>query len=122
MRVPLWLAAWVIVLAEFVALMWLGWLYSRHAIVISLEKGADVATLVLTAATLVVTGVAVSVGVITIWGFREIRDRAIQAAVEAATKAVSEEKRQAFDQGRGSPSPEEANRIAGAMDDRTNAG
>jgi hypothetical protein len=34
-----WLAAWVVVLAEFVALLWLGWLYSRHAIVISVDKG-----------------------------------------------------------------------------------
>jgi hypothetical protein len=111
-------AAWAVFLAELLVLLWLGWLYSRHAIVISVEKGADVATLVLTAATLVVTGVAVAVAAVTVWGFREIRNRAVEAAVQAARDAVAGDRRQAFDQGRASPEPEAADRIAAAMDDK----
>ena len=80
-------AGWAVVIAELIVLLGLGWLYSRHSIVISVEKGADVATLVLTAATLVITGVAVMVGIVAVWGFKEIRDRAIEAAVAAALEA-----------------------------------
>ena len=53
---PMWLAGWAIVVAELIAVLWLGWLYWHHSIVITFEKGADLATLVLTAAILVVTG------------------------------------------------------------------
>lgn len=112
----MWLAAWVIVLGEFVVLLWLGWLYSHHAIVISVEKGADVATLVLTAATLIVTAVAVAVGVITIWGYNEIRDRAVGMAVAAATTAAADEIRRAYSRGEQSPGATEADQIAQAMD------
>ncbi len=113
----MWLAGWAVVIAELIVLLGLGWLYSRHSIVISVEKGADVATLVLTAATLVITGVAVMVGIVAVWGFKEIRDRAIEAAVAAALEAVSEDRRRAFEQGQASPELEEANRIADVMND-----
>ncbi|HTT80962.1 MAG TPA: hypothetical protein VMF86_14900 [Stellaceae bacterium] len=111
------LAAWVIVVGEFVVVLWLGWLYSRHGIVISIEKGADVATLVLTAAILIVTAVAVAVGVITIWGYNEIRTRAIDMAVSAATMAAAEEIRRAFGRGEQSPGAVEADQIAQAEDE-----
>jgi hypothetical protein len=103
-----------IVIAEVLAVFGLIWLFSRNAIVITFDKGADVATLALTAATLVVTGVAVVVGVVTVWGFREIRERAVQAAITAALKAVQEQDRirTAFEAGQGSPNADDANLIA----------
>lgn len=110
------LAAWAVVLAELIALLWLTWLYSRHGIVISVEKGADVATLVLTASAVVVTGVGVAVAVVAVWGFRDIRERAVEAAIRAAREAVAGDRRQAFDQGRASPEAAEADQIAAAME------
>jgi hypothetical protein len=115
-RVPLWLVGWTIVVAELVIMLWLGWLYSRHGIVISVEKGADIATLVLTAAILVVTGVAVAIGVVTIWGFREILERVTVAAQEAARTAALAEIRRAYGQGAQSPTVDDADRIAETID------
>jgi hypothetical protein len=121
----MWLAGWAVVIAELAAIGWLVWLYSQGYIAITFEKGADLATLVLTAAIVVLTGVAVALGVITIWGFREIRDHAvreavkeaIKAAVPAAVKAVSSRVREAFDTGESSPTSSDADQIATAQDD-----
>jgi hypothetical protein len=110
----MWLAAWVVVFGEFLGIVWLGWLYSRHAIVITVDKGADIATLVLASATLVLTGVAVAVAVVTIWGFREIRTRAVDAAVKAAMEATRDSIRRAVETG--DTSQEEATEIAAGMD------
>jgi hypothetical protein len=71
---------------------------------------------VLTAAAVIVTGVGVAVAVVTVWGFREIRERAVEAAVAAARKAVAEDRRRAYERGGESPEPEAANQIAEAMD------
>jgi hypothetical protein len=96
---------------------WLVWLFSQHQIVITFEKGADVATLTLTAATLVVTGVGVAIAVVTIWGYREIRDRAVRMAVREALKAVSSSIRGAYQSGYDSPDPAQADEIARAVDE-----
>lgn len=115
MRIAAWVA-WVVFLAELLMLFWLVWLYTRHGFVITFEKGADVATLALTAATLVVAFLGVIGGVAAVWGFREIRDQAVRAAVSAAQKAVAGEQRAAFEQGRDAPAGDAANRIADAME------
>ncbi len=115
------MAGWAVIIGECVGLAWLIWLYSRHAIVISVEKGADVATLVLTAATVVVTGVGVAVAVVTIWGFREIKEQATAGAIKAALVAVQEKTRDAFETGTASPAGDQANDIAAAMEEKGEA-
>jgi hypothetical protein len=111
----MWLVGWTVVLGELLAFGYLIWLFSQGYIVIAFEKGADIATLMLAAATLVVTGVAVAVGVVTVWGYREIKERAVSMAVKAALKAVSQTVRGAYETGTGSPDSEDANAIALAM-------
>jgi hypothetical protein len=110
-------AGLAVVIAELLAIFGLIWLFSRNQIVITFEKGADVATLALVAATLVVTCVAVVIAVITIWGFREIRDRAVEAAVSKALEAVQSQQkiRQAFEAGQTSPSSGDADLIAATI-------
>jgi hypothetical protein len=112
----MWLIGWAVVLGEAVALGYLVWLYAEGFIVIVFDKGTDVSTLMLAAATLVVTGVGVAVAVVTIWGYREIRDRAVAMAVKAALKAVSQTVRSAYETGTSSPDSEDANAIALSMD------
>ena len=104
--------------SQFVATNWLVYLVAvQGRIVITFDKGADLATLVLTAAILVVTGVAVMVGIVTFWGFGEIRDRAVTAAVNAARQAVSGLERAASGRRRDSPAGgTEADEIARVMD------
>lgn len=51
---------------------------------------ATAAGVLLTAAAVVLTGTAVVVAIIALFGFTEIRDRAVDAAVDAATKAAKE--------------------------------
>jgi hypothetical protein len=114
--VPLWFAVWFVLGSQFVATLWLVYLVSKGQIVITFDKGADLATLALTAATLVITGVAVMVGIVAVWGFREIRERAVKAAVDEAIKATAATGRASFGAGRDSPTPVEADEIADAMD------
>jgi hypothetical protein len=112
-----WIVGLIVLVGEALATGWLVYLCSRGQIVITFDKGADLATLVLTAAILVVTGVAVMVGIVTVWGFREIRDRAVTAAVNAAMRAISGSERGGFGAAQDSPAGTEANEIAQAMDD-----
>jgi membrane protein implicated in regulation of membrane protease activity len=114
-----WIAALVVLAAELLATAWLVFLVSRGTIVVTFDKGADLATLVLTAAILVVTGVAVMVAIVTVWGFREIRDRAVGAAVGAALNAVRGQVRQAYAAGEASPEGGDADRIATEIEDDT---
>lgn len=94
-------------------------MFSQGHIVISIEKGADVATLVLTASAVVLTGVGVVIAVLAVWGFREIQDRAVREAVRRALIAVSPMTRQAFQRGEDSPTPAEAEEIAEVADRET---
>jgi hypothetical protein len=112
----MWMVGWAVIFAELLGAAWLVWLYSQGHIVIAFEKGADIATLVLTAAALVVTGVAVGVAVVTVWGFREIRDRAVKQAVREALKAVAGNSRGAFEAGAGTPDADDADKIAKASE------
>ena len=121
----MWIAGLAVLVAEIITSGWLVYLYSKGRIAITFDKGADVATLVLTAATLVVTGVAVLVGVVTVWGYREILERAVAAAVKAAEPAavnaartaVAGMSRDVFQAGQASPTDEEARGIADAVDE-----
>jgi hypothetical protein len=112
-----WIIGPIVLIGEALATAYLVYLCSRGQIVVTFDKGADLATLVLTAAILVVTGVAVLVGIVTIWGFREIRDRAVAAATDAAIKAVAPIGRDSFGAGRDSPTAGEADEIAKVMDE-----
>ncbi|MER8995932.1 hypothetical protein [Mesorhizobium sp. M0678] len=76
-------ASTVIVILFFLLtflLMWIG--YGAGAIVIG--DGFNLAVLALTAATLVVTGVGVVAAILAIFGFQQIKEAAILAAIEAA--------------------------------------
>ncbi len=53
-----------------------------------MENFADAATLMLVAATLVVTGVGVLAAMLAVWGYKEIKDAATKAAVDEAIKEV----------------------------------
>ncbi|RWQ24222.1 hypothetical protein [Mesorhizobium sp.] len=66
-------------------LLWIG--VKGQAIVVG--GAMDVATLALTAATLVVTGVGVVAALLAIFGFQLIKEAAILAATEAAQKEAT---------------------------------
>ncbi len=53
------------------------------------EKPFDVATLALSAATVVLTGVGVIVAIAAVWGYNEIRNKSLEAAEKAATTVAA---------------------------------
>ena len=77
--------------ANFLTLLLLIWMAEHHGHVQLggvTVKSLDLASLALVAATLVVTGVGVMVAILTLWGYREIREKAVKAAVKKAEKAA----------------------------------
>lgn len=58
--------------------------------------GPTVVTIVLTAATLVMAGVTLMVGIVAIWGYSTLRDRSEEIAGEAARSAIEARQKEDF--------------------------
>lgn len=76
--------------ATVTALFVLLWANEGGVIVVKMAhtRPIDVATLMLTAASLVVTGVGVIVAVVTFWGFKEIKEASVAAAKQMANETI----------------------------------
>lgn len=79
----LWQAAWAIIVATALLVLVMASAQSNGLIVVDTHK-TDLDVVMLAAATVVLTGVAVLIAIGTLWGFKELRDAAIKAAVEKA--------------------------------------
>jgi predicted membrane protein len=123
----LWRVAWTILFLVFLLVVVLSTAETNHVVIYD-SKEANLGELLLVAATLVITCLAVMLAVGALWGYRELRDAAIAAATKAAetearttaTKVaqtvVRRSKFETVDLEDGT-SPEEAQQIAAAQDD-----
>jgi hypothetical protein len=122
----LWKIAWTLMFFMFLLVMVMSTALTNHVVIFD-SKDANLGELLLVAATLVITCLAVMLAVGALWGYRELRDAAVSAATKAAeiearitaTKvAQTVVRRSKFEpkELEDGTSPEEAQQIAAAQD------
>jgi len=88
----------------------------HHAKLVAKEDawdGPTVVTIVLTAATLVMAGVTLMVGIVAIWGYSTLRDRSEEIAGEAARAAIEARQKEDYINGASFKSEKEADISSG---------
>lgn len=66
-----------------------------NGLIVFSGTGLDLAAIILSAVSVLITGLGVFIAILALWGYKEIRDRATNAAVEEATKRAVEAAREA---------------------------
>lgn len=79
----LWKIVWTLIIVLFLFVAVFSTAISSHLIVYDANK-ADLGAIVLGAAAVILTGVAVILGVAALWGYREIREALVQVAISNA--------------------------------------
>jgi predicted membrane protein len=85
-----WKIAWTILFLIFLLVLVFATAQANHVVIYS-SKESNLSELMLVAATLVITGIAVMLAILALWGYRELKDAAILAATKEAAKIAESE-------------------------------